>query len=106
MVQNQGERDSAMYRNILVPIDLADQELAKPAVATALMMAGPSGGSGRFVNVLPLTPGMLAGYLPPHFEVEQRKAAGGAPADRGKETGPPPAPARSTGRQGGIYQEN
>ena len=28
-----------MYRRILVPIDLADVELAKPAIATALMMA-------------------------------------------------------------------
>ena len=28
-----------MYRRILVPIDLADVELAKPAVATALTMA-------------------------------------------------------------------
>ena len=64
-----------MYRKILVPIDLADQELAKPAVATALMMAGPSDGAIRFVNVLPLTPVMLAEYVPPDFEVQQRKAA-------------------------------
>jgi nucleotide-binding universal stress UspA family protein len=101
----QGERDSAMYRNILVPIDLADQELAKPAVATALMMAGPSDGSVRFVNVLPLTPVMLAEYVPPDFEVQQRKAAEDALAIVVKETGLPPAQASSTVRQGGIYQE-
>src|SRR5262249_58021331 len=35
-------RDGAMYKKILVPIDLADPDLAKPAVATALMMAGPT----------------------------------------------------------------
>ena len=28
-----------MYKYILVPIDLADLDLAKPAVATAVMMA-------------------------------------------------------------------
>ena len=78
-----------MYRNILVPIDLADQELAKPAVATALMMAGPSDGSVRFVNVLPLTPVMLAEYVPPDFEVQQRKAAEDALAIVVKETGLP-----------------
>ena len=94
-----------MYRNILVPIDLADQELAKPAVATALMMAGPSDGSVRFVNVLPLTPVMLAEYVPPDFEVQQRKAAEDALAIVVKETGLPPARASSTVRQGGIYQE-
>ncbi|HEY6993359.1 MAG TPA: universal stress protein, partial [Xanthobacteraceae bacterium] len=64
-----------MYKKILVPIDLADQELAKPAVATAMMMAEPSDGTIRFVNVLPLTPVMLAEYVPPDFEVQQRKAA-------------------------------
>ena len=57
-----------MYKKILVPIDLADPDLAKPAVATALMMTGPSDGTIRFVNVLPLTPVMLAEYVPPDFE--------------------------------------
>ena len=40
-----------MYKKILVPIDLADPDLTKPAVATALMMAAPSEGMIRFVNV-------------------------------------------------------
>jgi len=71
MFENQvREWDGAMYKKILVPIDLADPDLAKPAVATALMMAGPSGGMIRFVNVLPLTPVMLAEYVPPDFEVQ------------------------------------
>src|SRR5438034_9584534 len=62
-----------MYKKILVPIDLADPDLAKPAVDTALMMAAASEGTIRFVNVLPLTPVMLAEYVPPDFEVQQRK---------------------------------
>ena len=36
--------DGAMYKQILVPIDLADPDLAKPAVSTAVMMAGLSSG--------------------------------------------------------------
>ena len=94
-----------MYRKILVPIDLADQELAKPAVATALMMAGLSDGSVRFINVLPLTPVMLAEYVPPDFEVQQRKTAEDALAIVVTETALPPARASSIVRQGGIYQE-
>src|SRR5215469_13238536 len=74
-VRQPRERDGAMYKKILVPIDLADPDLAKPAVATALMMAAASEGVIRFVNVLPLTPVMLAEYVPPDFEVQQRKAA-------------------------------
>lgn len=94
-----------MYKRILVPIDLADQELAKPAVATALMMAEPSDGTIRFINVLPLTPVMLAEYVPPDFEVQQRKAAEDALAIVVKETGLPQERVSSTVRQGGVYQE-
>src|SRR5262249_36379089 len=59
----------------------------------------------RFVNVLPLTPVMLAEYVPPDFEGQQRKAAEDALAIVVKETGLPSARASSTVRQGGIYQE-
>src|SRR5262249_58074480 len=87
--QNQRE-DDAMYQKILVPIDLADPDLAKPALSTALMMAAPTKGTIKFVNVLPLTPVMLAEYVPPDFEVQQRKAAEDALAIVVKETGLPP----------------
>jgi universal stress protein F len=106
MCENQlRERGGAMYKKILVPIDLADPDLAKPAVATALMMAGASEGTIRFVNVLPLTPVMLAEYVPPDFEVQQRKAAEDALAIVVQETGLPSGRVSSTVRQGGIYQE-
>ncbi len=94
-----------MYKKILIPIDLADAEGAKPAVTTALMMAGQSSGSIRFVNVLPLTPVMLAEYVPPDFEVQQRKAAEDALAIVVKETPLPPERVSSAVRQGGVYQE-
>src|SRR5215468_11149642 len=94
-----------MYKRILVPIDLADQDLAKPAVATALMMAAPSNGTIRFVNVLPLTPVMLAEYVPPDFEVQQRKAAEDALAIVVKETALDADRVSWIVRQGSIYQE-
>ncbi|HEY7666031.1 MAG TPA: universal stress protein [Xanthobacteraceae bacterium] len=94
-----------MYRKILVPIDLADPELAKPAVATALLMAASSEGAVRFINVLPLTPVMLAEYVPPDFEVQQRKAAEDALGIVVKETGLAPERVSAAVRQGGIYQE-
>jgi universal stress protein G len=95
-----------MYKRILVPIDLADPDLAKPAVATALMMmGGQSDAAIRFVNVLPLTPVMLAEYVPPDFEMQQRKASEDALAIVVKETGLDPERVSSTVRQGGIYQE-
>ncbi len=94
-----------MYRKILVPIDLGDAELAKPAIAAALMMAGELQALVRLINVLPLTPVMLAEYVPPDFEVQQRKTAEEALAIVIRETGLPRERISSTVRQGGIYQE-
>jgi universal stress protein G len=94
-----------MYKNILIPIDLTDAALAKPAIAAALMMVAQSSGIIRLVNVLPLTPVMLAEYVPPDFEVQQRKAAEDALGITVKETGLGPERASATVRQGGIYQE-
>ena len=45
-----------MFKQILVPVDLTDPELAKPALATAVMMAAQSGGTVRLINIMPLTP--------------------------------------------------
>ena len=64
-----------MFKSILVPIDLADTDLAKPAIATAATLANTWNGSVRLLNVLPMTPVMLAEYVPPDFDVQQRKSA-------------------------------
>ncbi len=94
-----------MYQNILVPIDLADTELAKPAIDTAVDMARASGGKVRLVNVLPMTPVMLAEYVPPDFDAQQRKSAEEALGIITRECGLDGAHVSSTVRQGGIYHE-
>ncbi len=94
-----------MYQQILVPVDLADPKLAKPAVETAIMMANAYSGSIRLINVLPMTPVMLAEYVPPDFDVQQRKSAEEALVIVAKEVGLEPARVSSTVRQGGIYHE-
>src|SRR6516225_2421728 len=94
-----------MYKQILVPVDLTDADLAKPAIANAVLMARQSGGIVRLINVMPLTPVMLAEYVPPDFEAQQRKSAEEALAIVTRETGLDPARVSSTVRQGGVYQE-
>jgi nucleotide-binding universal stress UspA family protein len=94
-----------LYRRILVPIDLADVDLAKPAVATAVMMARESNGSVRLINVLPVTPVMLAEYVPPDFEAQQRASAEEAINIVAKETGLPPDRVSAIVRQGGVDRE-
>lgn len=94
-----------MYKRILVPIDLSDVELAKPAIASALMMAKETDGVVRLVNVLPSTPVMLAEYVPPDFETQQRLAAEEAIAIVAKETGLAPERISTVVRQGHVDRE-
>ncbi len=94
-----------MYKSILVPIDLANTELAKPALATAVMMANQSDGTIRLVNVLPLTPAMLAEYVPSDFEAQQSLAAEEALAMIAGEIAIDPSRVSWAVRQGAIYQE-
>src|SRR5258708_23815622 len=94
-----------MYRRILVPIDLADVEVAKHDVATALMMAKESKGSIRLVNVLPMTPVMLAEYVPPDFEEQQRASAEEAITIVAKETGLAPDKISTAVLQGNVDRE-
>jgi nucleotide-binding universal stress UspA family protein len=94
-----------MFKKILVPVDLAEPELAKPAIETAIAMARASQGSLRIVNVLPMTPVMLAEYVPPDFDVQQRKSAEDGLKKLVEESGLDPSRVSGTVRQGGIYHE-
>ena len=94
-----------MYNKILVPVDLADTDLVKPAINTAVEMARSSNGSVRLVNVLAMTPVMLAEYVPPDFDVQQRKSAEEALSIIAQECGLDAGRVSSTVRQGGIYHE-
>ncbi len=94
-----------MFSRILVPIDLAEPELAKPAVETAVTLANASGGAVRLINILPTTPVMLAEYVPPEFAEQQKKISDEALAIIAHETGLPPERVSTSVREGGIYHE-
>jgi nucleotide-binding universal stress UspA family protein len=94
-----------MYKKLLVPVDVSEVDLAKPAIATACVMATASGGSVRLINVLPMTPVMLAEYVPPDFDVQQRKSSEETLAALARDIGLEPGHVSSVVRQGGIYHE-
>ena len=94
-----------MFQKILVPVDLADPEFVKPALTTAVELATTSGGLVRLINVIPMTPVMLAEYVPPDFDVQQRGSAEEALDIIAKESGLDPAKVSTVVRQGGIYHE-
>ena len=94
-----------MFQKILVPVDLADPEFVKPALDTAVELARGSGGAVRLINVIPMTPVMLAEYVPPDFDVQQRGSAEEALALIARESALDPAKVSTVVRQGGIYHE-
>ena len=94
-----------MFQKILVPVDLADPDFVKPALDTAVELARASGGSIRLINVIPMTPVMLAEYVPPDFDVQQRGSAEEALATIAKDSGLDSAKVSTVVRQGGIYHE-
>ncbi|MCO5131026.1 MAG: universal stress protein [Xanthobacteraceae bacterium] len=94
-----------MYTSILVPIDLADSGLAKPAVSAAATLANTFNARVRLLNVLPMTPVMLAEYVPANFDEQQRRSCEEAIAIVAAESGVAPDRVSSTVRQGGIYHE-
>src|SRR6476661_5972765 len=79
--------ERTMYKNILLPIDLADPNLAKPALDTAVMMADSQDGAIRLINVLPMK----------SAEEALTTIAGEIGIDRSRVS--------SIVRQGGIYHE-
>jgi nucleotide-binding universal stress UspA family protein len=94
-----------MFKTILVPVDLAETELSKLAIDTACAMARSSGGTVRLLNVMPMTPVMLAEYVPPDFEAQQKTASEEALGIIAGECGLDGGKVTSVVRQGGIYHE-
>jgi nucleotide-binding universal stress UspA family protein len=94
-----------MFKKILVPVDLTEPEFAKPAIDTAVALAQTSGGEVRIVNVLPMTPVMLAEYVPADFDTQQRQSSEEAVAKLAKESGLDSSRLTTVVRQGGIYHE-
>jgi len=94
-----------MFNSILVPLDLADTDLARPAISTAATLSQNSNGKIRLLNVMPMTPVMLAEYVPADFDVQQRQTSEEALAIVASESGVDAKRISTVVRQGGIYHE-
>ncbi len=79
-----------MYHSILVPVDLAEKELAGRALETAAGFAQSSGGKVRLVYVRPFVPMPYMEFVPPDFDgriaaelqAEMAAVAAGVPLPR------------------------
>lgn len=94
-----------MFKKILVPVDLADTDLAQSAIETAVSLAKASGGQVRLMSVLPPTPAMLTEYVPSDFDARQRQSAEEALVIIARESGIDAGHIGVAVRQGGVYHE-
>jgi nucleotide-binding universal stress UspA family protein len=94
-----------MFKSILVPIDLSDTDLTKPAIDTAATLSKTYSGIVRLLNVMPMTPVMLAEYVPADFDAQQRQSSEEALKIVAQESGIEPSRISTAVRQGGIYHE-
>lgn len=64
-----------MFKKILVPVDLAEQDFCKSALEAAVSIARTDGATVRLLNVMQHLPAMMAEYLPADFDQIQQKNA-------------------------------
>jgi nucleotide-binding universal stress UspA family protein len=69
------KEDAPMYKTILVPIDLADVKVARPALDAAVELARASGGDIRLITVRSLMPVTYMEYVPADFDATSRAEA-------------------------------
>src|SRR3546814_17107709 len=79
-----------MFKRILIPIDTANPELARPALAQAAELATASGGLVRLIYVRPFPIEAALAYLPKNFFDEEEKQALSVLDDMAQPMGLPP----------------
>jgi nucleotide-binding universal stress UspA family protein len=94
-----------MFKTILVAVDLAEMNIAKPAIEKAAALAEQSGGALRLVNVQALLPATFMDYVPADFDAQMRENAETALKHVAEKVPLPHGRVSWTVRVGGVYPE-
>jgi nucleotide-binding universal stress UspA family protein len=93
-----------MFKKILVPVDLAEVDIASPALAKATQMANLWGADLRIINIQSLMPATFMDYVPAGFDEEQRGQAEKTLAEIAQSVGAKGS-VSTVVRVGGVYPE-
>ena len=94
-----------MFKTILVPVDLAEVEAAKPAIDKAVELANGAEGTLRLVYVRPVVPVTYMEFMPPAFDEEQQGEAEKTLAELASTVNLPAERVSAVVRLGSIYNE-
>jgi nucleotide-binding universal stress UspA family protein len=94
-----------MYRTLLVPVDIADVETARPALDRAVALAQAWDSTIRLIHVRSLVPIAYMEFVPPTFDLDRQRDAEAKLAELAASL-PYPAERMSTVvRLGSVYNE-
>jgi nucleotide-binding universal stress UspA family protein len=94
-----------MFRSIVVPVDLSEVDVSRPAIATAVRLAKESGGRVTLVNVVPIMPVMMLDTVPVSYEAEIAEKSQASLAELARTVDLPPERVAAVVRIGGVYHE-
>lgn len=94
-----------MFRTILVAIDLAEMNVAKPALDQAAALAQQSDGVLRLINVQTLLPATFMDYVPADFDTQMKDNAEASLRKIADSVPLPPERISTVVRVGGVYPE-
>jgi nucleotide-binding universal stress UspA family protein len=93
-----------MFKKILVPVDLADLDVAQPALEKAVALSKTSGAELRLLNVMSMVPAAYLDYMPSNYDTQERTRAETDIAKLAQSTGLGER-ASTVVRLGAIYHE-
>ena len=94
-----------MFRSILVPFDLAEPEIAQPALDAAVAFSTSANARVRLVNVQSVVPMSFMEFAPADFDAQQRSRAEESLREIAAKTRLPSDRITSVVRVGGVYPE-
>jgi nucleotide-binding universal stress UspA family protein len=94
-----------MYRTLLVPVDIADVETARPALDRALALAQASNGTIRLIHVRSLAPVAYMEFVPATFDLDQQRDAEARLAEIAASIAFPAERVSAVVRLGSVYNE-
>jgi len=94
-----------MFKNVLVPIDVAEIAIAEPGVQFAARLAAWTNGSVRLIHVLSEAIERLSEFLPVELQVDRREDARAAMLEIVNKADAPRGLFSVTIRTGAVYHE-
>lgn len=95
----------AMFKKLLVPVDLSDMPMMKASLDAAKSLAAVWGSEVRLAYIMPFVPSSYLEYVPADFDRSEKERAQAELTALGEALSLAPGKVSTVIRQGGVYHE-